>query len=165
MDTENKTQIVIVCKNCGKENKIDSELCSECGTLLNDGLVSCYKSMWKRAFDFKGRSSKKEFIKAYLINEFLFLILAILAIYLCLISFFTEWLFFIILAVFIISQFAVASLTVRRLHDAGKSGWWSLLSIIAVVGNIIIFIICCSLAAVIIIIPTIQIVYGPPNES
>ena len=165
MDTENKTQIIIVCENCGKEHYVDSELCSECGTLLKDGWISCYKSMWKRAFDFKGRSSKSEFIKAYLINAFLFVILAVPAIYLSLISFSVEWPFFVTLALFVISQLAVAALTVRRLHDAGKSGWWALLSIIAVIGNVIIFLICCYFASAIIAISTIQIVYGPPNES
>ena len=164
MDTENKTQIIIVCENCGKEHYVDSELCSECGTLLKDGLVSCYISMWKRAFDFKGRSSKSEFIKAYLINAFLSVILAVPAIYLSLISFSTEWPFFVVLALFAISQLAVAALTVRRLHDAGKSGWWELLSLIAIVGNIIIFIICCFLVAAITIMP-FQCVYGPPPES
>ena len=165
MDTENKSHI-IVCKNCGKENNINSELCSECGTLLKDGLVICYISMWKRVFDFKGRSSRSEFIKAYISNAFLFAIVELLAYFI--LEFFhfdLEAILVLCPIVFIISQLAVASLTVRRLHDAGKSGCWELLSIIAVVGNIIIFIICCLLAAAIITVPMVQCVYGPPPES
>ena len=165
MDTETKSQI-IVCKNCGKENKIDSELCSECGTLLKDGLFSCYISMWKRAFDFKGRSSKSEFIKAYLANAFLFSIVELIAFFILeFLNFDLKGILVLCPIIFIISQLAVASLTVRRLHDSGKSGWWALLSLIAVVGNIIIFLICCLLAGAIITVPMVQCVYGPPPES
>lgn len=162
MDNENKSQTV-VCKNCGKDNNVNSELCSECGTLLKDGWVSCYKSMWKRAFDFKGRSSKSEFIKAYLANALLFFILEIAALYLSVIFSLIEWLFLIVLALFVLSQLAVGALTVRRLHDAGKSGWWELFSFIAIIGNIIIFIICYYFASAIILSP-FQCVYGPPND-
>ena len=163
MDNENKSQTV-VCKNCGKENNKESELCSECGTLLKDGLLSCYISMWKRAFDFKGRSSRNEFIKAYLANAFLFVILELLLLILGSYSYYSWVLIMLCAMIFLISQFAVASLTVRRLHDAGKSGWWELLSFIAIIGNIIIFIICCFLVAAITIMP-FQCVYGPPPES
>ncbi|GEM_PF-5062556 len=163
MDNQNKSQI-IVCKNCGKENNMNSELCSECGTLLKDGLLSCYKSMWKRAFDFKGRSSRNEFIKAYLANAFLFVILELLSLILGLYLSDDSILLILCAMIFFITQFAVAALTVRRLHDAGKSGWWELLSLIAIVGNIIIFIICCFLVAAITIMP-FQGVYGPPPES
>ena len=164
MDTENNIQ-VIVCKNCGEENNINSELCSECGTLLEDGWGSCYKSMWKRAFDFKGRSSRREFVKAYLLNVFIFAIIEVIVY--CIVIFTNpdfEAILVLCPTIFVISQLAVASLTVRRLHDAGKSGWWAILSFVAVVGNIIIFLICCFFASVIILSP-FQCVYGPSPES
>lgn len=35
------------------------------------------------------------------------------------------------------------AVTVRRLHDIGKSGWWILLSLIPIVGSIIVLVFTC----------------------
>ena len=36
------------------------------------------------------------------------------------------------------------AITVRRLHDIGKSGWWYLICLIPVVGSIILLVWCCK---------------------
>lgn len=81
-----------------------------------------YFEMWKRAFDFRGLCSLSEYRGALLIH-----ILVIVAI--SLIAFFWNSLVTISLIGFyaIISLIPFTAMSIRRFHDAGWSGWWTVL--------------------------------------
>ncbi|MGN0609890.1 MAG: DUF805 domain-containing protein [Oscillospiraceae bacterium] len=81
-------------------------------------------SLWKRIFDYKGTSGRKEFWVPFAVNAGLAVLMAVL----CYIKFCgISWLAvpIIILAVYLAaSAVPFISLTVRRLHDTGRSGRW-----------------------------------------
>lgn len=81
-----------------------------------------YFEMWKRAFDFRGLCSLSEYRGALLIH-----ILVIVAI--SLIAFFWNSLVTISLVGLyaIISLIPFTAMSIRRFHDAGWSGWWTVL--------------------------------------
>lgn len=105
-----------------------------------------YKKMWKRAFDFKGRSTRSDFWKAYMMNLML-LTLPYMAITLTLLTWFGSKTyemtgFFQFMNVMIstysfISIVPILSLAIRRLHDSNRSGWWFLINVIPTVGNLV----------------------------
>lgn len=73
--------------------------------------------------NFSGRTTKSEYWWAFLFNF--------------LIQTFTGVLSIIAFFAFLVPNIAI---TVRRLHDIGKSGWWSLLGLVPVVGGIILIV-------------------------
>lgn len=81
-----------------------------------------YFEMWKRAFDFRWLCSLSEYRGALLIH-----ILVIVAI--SLIAFFWNSLVTISLVGLyaIISLIPFTAMSIRRFHDAGWSGWWTVL--------------------------------------
>ena len=69
-----------------------------------------------------------------------------------------------VLGLFVVGYFAVLipmlAVTVRRLHDTGKSGWWYLISFVPYVGSIVLFIF--------VVLPSDEQVNqwgGPPQHS
>ena len=105
-----------------------------------------YLESWKRAFDFSGRSRRREFWLPYLINIVIVMVLDFLAIVTTArnprgsVS-----IFFIILAIYALAYLIpTLALTVRRLHDMGKSGWWYFISLIPFVGTILLIIYLCT---------------------
>jgi uncharacterized membrane protein YhaH (DUF805 family) len=98
--------------------------------------------------NFKGRARRKEYWMYTLIFTVLFI--ALMAIMFSALSFsdetgteagpgvyLTVLLFFVLLVAHFIPSLA---LTVRRLHDTGKSGWWYLIVFVPYLGNFVIFI-------------------------
>lgn len=81
-------------------------------------------SLWKRIFDYKGTSGRKEFWVPFAVNAGLAVLMFVL---MWLKYEYISWLAvpIIILAVYLAaSAVPFISLTVRRLHDTGRSGWW-----------------------------------------
>lgn len=78
-----------------------------------------YLLMWKNALNFKGRSRRKEYWIPFLINVVLGFIFGLLI-------GITESIFF--LGVYylytIMAILPATAMSVRRLHDVGKSGWY-----------------------------------------
>ncbi len=104
-----------------------------------------YGQMWKRCFDFKGTSSQNEYIGA-LIMQGLLCILLITGMFLLGrsgINILLIILYFCISGLYLlVSTIAFSALTIRRLHDAGKSGWLYLLILIVGIGAVILAVIC-----------------------
>ena len=108
------------CPTCRNENKPEARFCGICGTDLSSGnnvhrtnhpKVGFGKAIslgFKNYFKFNGRATRAEYWWFIL---FYFLISLIPVI-----NWFT-WIVFLIPTV---------SLTTRRLHDIGKTGWWQL---------------------------------------
>ncbi|NBX93305.1 MAG: DUF805 domain-containing protein [Proteobacteria bacterium] len=94
---------------------------------LEDSKMNSYLRSWEKAFDFKGRSNRQEFLVFTLVN---------LGIYSLLYGLF---LFFQgpsvgIQAFSLGALVPTLALGARRLHDINKSGWWQALGIIPIFG-------------------------------
>ena len=101
--------------------------------------------------NFNGRARRKEY---WMFTLFFFLITVVIYFLFALLAFFMagdlinlmniEWvpvvLGFSIIIYFLIHLVPSIAVTVRRLHDTGKSGWLYLLTIIPYIGSLIIFI-------------------------
>ena len=85
-----------------------------------------YIESWKRWCDFKGRSSRKEFWISHLFDIIIICILLIFGFLLVYGYVFARLLSFI-------------ALSIRRLHDTNRSGWW-LFIILLPIGQIILLI-------------------------
>ncbi len=126
------------CKKCGKQIKDGASFCAECGASqkeesiipINDAkhkphngsvdFEDAIKLFFINFTDFSGRASKSEFWYAWLFNLLVNIILM-----------------FIPIIGFLVSLgllLPMISLSVRRLHDIGKSGWNYLLILVPFAG-------------------------------
>lgn len=107
-------------------------------------MIKAYLKMWKNTFNYGGISSRKDFWLAILLYYIIYLIL-IIPIFL--IDETNETVLILAsipaYAYLFIGIFPTISLTTRRLHDIGKSGWWQLLILVPFIGAIILFIFMC----------------------
>ena len=131
----------MICRGCGRDLG-DTDFCPACdGEKLYEGksiikefnIFTAFISMYKNHGDYTGRCRRKEYWYAVLLNGILLLLsfsgtyfLPMLygngfdiAIYL--LSGFCRIFFMFYIFVMIIP---IVSLTVRRVHDTGKSAWW-----------------------------------------
>jgi len=131
------------CPTCGNENSEEAQFCDGCGAPLDAPAVNgigiaatelpmvsfpqAIKLGFKHYFDFNGRTTRAEFWWWALLITLLGLIP------------FLGWIFRIALLI------PSISVTVRRLHDVGKSGWqqlWALLAlspwVVVVLGAVIV---------------------------
>lgn len=111
-----------------------------------------YKRVWQNYAQFSGRAQRAEYWWFTGINIIVIVILRLIAISLIMAGrqpmtgTVTTSTTLGLLVSFILLVFALAILipsiavTVRRLHDIGKSGWWYLLMLIPFIGALIIFI-------------------------
>lgn len=95
-----------------------------------------YLNVLKNYVGFQGRSRRKEYWMFFLVNTIISLILSILERILHIPPFLTG---LYSLAVLLPSL----AVSVRRLHDTGKSGWWILIGIIPIIGDIVLIIFYC----------------------
>lgn len=156
------------CSKCGTRFNDGDSFCQNCGAPfspalgvnVNQGaqvysepkdynLFTAWISMWKRAFDFKGRSRRKEYWLAAIANA-LFYSLAVFIIFILgiMITGTTNsgesalpYIVFAFSTIYILAAFIPGlSLAVRRLHDTDQSGKFllvALLGIIPIVGWIV----------------------------
>ena len=99
-----------------------------------------YIEFWKRAFDFKGVASRPQYWYAVLINFVILLVLSLIFAGTTDEGFGNDWLSTIYSLIILIPSI---SITVRRLHDINKSGWFYLLEFIPLVGSLIVLIFTC----------------------
>jgi uncharacterized membrane protein YhaH (DUF805 family) len=102
-----------------------------CGA-MPEGKMDYFISALKQYADFTSRTVRKDFWLFYLnymvFNFLIYTLCEVLG-------------SFLIFAVFFIGMFIpLISITTRRLHDTGRSGWWQLLTLIPVVGGFILLI-------------------------
>lgn len=94
--------------------------------------------------DFKGRARRKEYWM-FALFQFIFAIVAIILDSILGLTFSPEipygWFYILFALATFIPGLAVA---VRRLHDAGKSGWWYLIVIIPLIGPIWLIVLLCT---------------------
>lgn len=78
--------------------------------------------MWKRAFDFRGLCSLSEYRGALLIHILVIILITLLAVFKN-----SLWPIGLIALYAIISLIPFTAMSVRGFHDAGWSGWWTIL--------------------------------------
>ncbi len=90
-----------------------------------------YLDAWRNFGNFEGRSSRA----AYWYFALVHLIISLMCLFLD-VAFF-RWPYpFLTTLYYLASFFPGLSLSVRRLHDAGRSGWWLLVGVVPVVGQL-----------------------------
>jgi uncharacterized membrane protein YhaH (DUF805 family) len=107
--------------------------------------MAWYLLAWQRATDFSGRSRRTEYWMFQLFNFLAALMLGLLA-FACG-ALFGEGerggfnVFGVCIGVFgVISFIPALSITIRRLHDIGRSGWWYLIAFVPLIGGLILFV-------------------------
>lgn len=106
-------------------------------------LVNAYAGSWKRCFDYKGKSSKQEYWCVVAID----IVIAVVTAILFMVGKFAavegvSIVGMVLSACLIVSMLPLFSLTIRRLHDTGKSGWWMFLIFVVLVGAIALMLMC-----------------------
>lgn len=102
--------------------------------------MSWFLLAWQRAADFSGRSRRKEYWYFQLFNGIVMIFIGLFAV-----AFsdqgkpamFPFGLMFAYGLVLVVPALAV---TIRRLHDIGKSGWWYFIAFVPLIGGIILFV-------------------------
>ena len=111
--------------------------------------INSIKTCYKKYFTFSGRASRSEFWwwQLYLLITYL-VIVAIMSVFGFLVMSYTwnphhyvglliPWIINIICLSLLLPTLAVS---IRRLHDSNKSGWWFFLGFIPIVGQIILLV-------------------------
>jgi uncharacterized membrane protein YhaH (DUF805 family) len=97
-----------------------------------------YLRVWQRYAEFNGRSQRMEYWMFALIHSVIILVLCVGVVGFGM----TKQPIVGATSSLVIAAYSLAafipclSVTVRRLHDTGKSGWWILISLVPVVGGI-----------------------------
>lgn len=98
-----------------------------------------YFKMWKNGFNFSGRSTRKDYWLASLVHLVILCVVYVLMDK----SIITSSGFILIYTV--ASFFPNLSLTIRRLHDIGKSGFWIFVDCIPLIGSfVLLFFLACD---------------------
>lgn len=104
----------------------------------HSGFTLWRRAQWsERALQFSGRSRRSEYWQSTVINCGFFMVWSMI---MGASGLDDEAVGTLTLAVFIAVSVGALSLTVRRLHDTGRSAWWLLLHIIPPVGSIILIV-------------------------
>ncbi|MGN1111107.1 MAG: DUF805 domain-containing protein [Oscillospiraceae bacterium] len=122
--------------------------------------MKSYLELWRRAFDYKGISTLREFWLPFSIHAAVAVVMGVLFF----IGTQATFIAALVLAAFlIISAVPFAALTVRRLHDVGKSGWWYFLWYGLGVGAVVLLVVLACSGGFSAIDNSGECVYGPPE--
>lgn len=107
-------------------------------------MIDSYKIFWKKAFDFKGRTTRNEYWWAYLANIIVYFLLAIFVGISSGINETLGLLFSLIYFLYTLGQIMPSiSIIIRRTRDVGKSWQWIFINLLPFIGPIwFIFILC-----------------------
>ena len=102
-----------------------------------DQIINCYLDAWRNWNNFSGRTRRSGFWYVVLANILISLVFGILTALLG---------FFAVLSGLYSLAFLVPGITlsIRRLHDIGKSGWWLLIYLVPLVGWIVLLVFLCT---------------------
>jgi uncharacterized membrane protein YhaH (DUF805 family) len=127
----------------GKLTGMDPPLSGPRGSLAGSGeTMSWYLMVWKRYADFSGRSRRKELWMFTLIQSLILIVfyaVAVAGLRSPVLATSAGMLTMIYVLAAMIPNLAVS---IRRLHDIGKSGWWLLISLIPLAGLVILVFYC-----------------------
>ena len=93
--------------------------------------MSYYLAALKNYAGFSGRARRAEYWTFYLINIFVYIVLAVLAS-----ATDTKACSYVALVYVLAVAVPTLAVGVRRLHDIGKSGWWLFISFVPFIGGI-----------------------------
>jgi len=102
--------------------------------------MSWFILAWQRATDFSGRSRRKEY---WFFNLFNGIVAVFLILFAVPFSAHEKPSMLPLGCLFVYSLVIVVpglSVTIRRLHDIGKSGWWYFIAFVPLVGGLILFV-------------------------
>ena len=102
--------------------------------------MSWYLLAWQRAADFSGRSRRKEYWIFNLFNAIFVLVLVLMTVPFSDQEKPSPIPFFLMLAYCVVVFVPSLSITIRRLHDIGKSGWWYFIGFVPLIGGIILLV-------------------------
>ena len=107
-------------------------------------MIDSYKLFWKKAFDFKGLTTRSEYWWAYLANIIIYFVLSIFIVISSAINEGLGLLFNFIYVLYAFGQFIPSiSICIRRVRDMGKGWQWIFINLIPIVGAIwYIFLLC-----------------------
>lgn len=105
--------------------------------------MNWYLKVLKNYVGFEGRSTRTEYWMFVLFN---FIFSAVITLLAALLVNYLELTLFVFLPYLYSIAVLLPSLavSVRRLHDIGKSGWWILISLIPLIGSIILIVFYCQ---------------------
>ncbi len=110
----------------------------------SSGFASSYISFWKRALEYKGLSTLREYWQPVGLN----IGLAALAVFFYVLSLngsgWAKIPFWVLTAYLIVSFVPFVALTVRRLRDTGMSGLWALLLLFVGAGTCVVLCLCAA---------------------
>ncbi|MFK3958575.1 DUF805 domain-containing protein [Guptibacillus hwajinpoensis] len=98
--------------------------------------MNWYLKVLKNYVNFQGRARRKEYWMFTLFNVIFSIVLTLIESLADISPFLTS-----IYSLFIILP--SLAVTVRRLHDTGRSGWWVLIGLIPLIGSIVILVFTC----------------------
>ncbi|MED5524010.1 DUF805 domain-containing protein [Gallaecimonas pentaromativorans] len=97
-----------------------------------------YISVLKQYANFSGRARRQEYWMFFLVNILIYIALAIV------ISVLNVPALTFLIGIYALATLVPAlALTVRRLHDTGRSGWWIFVQMIPAVGGIVFLVFVC----------------------
>lgn len=95
-----------------------------------------YIECWKKYAVFAGRARRREFWLFCLFGFMAFVVASVVDVLVTESS--------VVLGLYCLAQLLPAiSVTVRRLHDTGKSGWWYWIALVPFVGGLLLLAFCC----------------------
>lgn len=93
-----------------------------------------YLAMWKNYFNFNDRTTVRGYWMVMLINVIIGIILSALTLT-------VSGSFYYLTSIYsLVGMIPGIALSVRRLHDINKSGWWLLISLVPLVGVVILIV-------------------------
>ncbi len=105
--------------------------------------MNWYLSVLKNYATFSGRARRKEYWMFALFNIIILLVLSVIDATLGLVSY--ELGIGILSGIYMLATFIPnIAVSIRRLHDTNRSGWWLLLYIIPIIGFVVLLIFVCS---------------------
>ena len=106
--------------------------------------MSWFILAWQRATDFSGRSRRKEYWFFHLFNALAFMILIFAGISLDMLFLGANHkggIFIFMVMLYAVAAFVPSlAVTIRRLHDIGKSGWWYFIAFVPLIGGLVLLV-------------------------